>query len=49
MEKCAYKGALSHLERQQLPSRWMERFNGVARKSLNNYLAWIQVLEIHHQ
>lgn len=29
---------------------WMQRFNGVATKYLNNYLAWFQVLEsVHHQ
>lgn len=29
---------------------WMQRFNGVATKYLNNYLTWFQVLEsIHHQ
>ena len=29
---------------------WIQRFNGVATKYLNNYLAWFQVLEsIHHQ
>ncbi len=29
---------------------WIHRFNGVATKYLNNYLAWFQVLEsIHHQ
>ena len=30
--------------------RWIQRFNGVATKYLNNYLAWFQVLEsIQHQ
>jgi hypothetical protein len=29
---------------------WIQRFNGVATKYLNNYLAWFQVLEsIQHQ
>ena len=29
---------------------WIQRFNEVATKYLNNYLAWFQVLEsIHHQ
>lgn len=29
---------------------WIQRFNGVATKYLNNYLAWFQVLESsHHQ
>lgn len=29
---------------------WMQRFNSVATKYLNNYLTWFQVLEsIHHQ
>jgi transposase-like protein len=29
---------------------WIQRFNGVATKFLNNYLAWFQVLEsIQHQ
>jgi transposase-like protein len=29
---------------------WIQRFNGVATKYLDNYLAWFQVLEsIHHQ
>ncbi|MCP3032487.1 IS1595 family transposase [Halobacillus sp. A1] len=29
---------------------WIQRFNGVATKYLNNYLTWFQVLEsIHHQ
>ncbi len=29
---------------------WIQRFNGVATKYLNNYLAWFQLLEsIHHQ
>nr|WP_202079007.1 IS1595 family transposase [Caldalkalibacillus salinus] len=29
---------------------WIQRFNGVVTKYLNNYLAWFQVLEsIHHQ
>ncbi|TVP84516.1 MAG: IS1595 family transposase [Alkalicoccus sp.] len=29
---------------------WIQRFNGVATKYLNNYLTWFQVLEsVHHQ
>lgn len=29
---------------------WIQRFNGVVTKYLNNYLAWFQVLEsIQHQ
>lgn len=32
------------------PQGWIQRFNGVATKYLNNYLTWFQVLEsIHHQ
>ncbi len=27
---------------------WIQRFNGVATKYLNNYLAWFQVLESIH-
>ena len=35
--------------RQRLKD-WIQRFNGVTTKYLNNYLAWFQILEgIHHQ
>ena len=27
--------------------RWMDRFNGVASKFLNNYLAWYRFLDAH--
>lgn len=33
---------------QQL-KKWMERFNGVATKYIDNYLFWFRFLELHQQ
>lgn len=29
--------------------KWMERFNGVATKYMDNYLSWFRFLELHKQ